>query len=180
MSVPIDPKMAIDGVTAGLGLLDRVLEMVQHARKDGHPIAMAEIVAKLPAEGFAVATRIRKRCEAFRAEFDGKNLKQPIQNLQKDYAYWSQRRYRLVREFNTEIRAMTDSINDLFTDFVAIAHCREAEELVAKSFQSLQPMKEEIDQLVNSNENVDVVLDKLVKYARDLEDRLGDFGNAKA
>lgn len=180
MGIPIDPQTAISGATAGLSLLDRVLEMVRQAEKSGHRTAMSEIITKLPAEGFALATRIRKRCEEFRAEFDGRNLKQPIADLQKDYAYWSDRRYRLVRKFNTEIRALTDSINDLLTDFVALAHCREAEAIVARSFQSVIPMKEEIDGLVNSNQNVDVILDQLVRYARDLEVRLGDLVGASA
>jgi hypothetical protein len=176
----IDPNTAIEGVAAGLNLLDRLVKMIETARKEGNAISAMQVVASLPSEALGLAQEIRSRCQKLRAEFDGKNLDQSIDQLQKDYEWWHKRHYRLVREFNVSLRALTDSINNLFLDFVAIAHCREAEALIAKSFQSLDPLSKEIDSLVNSKATVRQILDGLIGYAYTLENKLAELANTKA
>lgn len=175
MTVPIDPNTAISGIASGLKLLDSMVHMIQQARDEGHEISMSEIVGSLPNEARVLARRIRESCKEFQSEFDGKDLNKTVDELQKDYWFWQKKRYRLVRYFNNQVRTLGDAINDLYMDFVAIAHCKEAENIIAKSFQELDPQRKEIEGLVNSKATVKEILDKLMEHAWKLEMKLGDL-----
>lgn len=177
MTVPIDPQLAFEAASAGLKTLDSLLTLIETSRSQNRELSLTSVVLALPGEAHDVAARIVARIEELRQSFDkyAVNMDKPISELQREYGWWHLRRYRLVRDFNGNMRSLADALNDLLGDFVAIAHCRGAEELIAGSFQKIGPIRTEIDQIVNNKDSVRTIFEKMIKNARELQAKAADL-----
>lgn len=173
----LEANYAISGAAASLSLLDNLVKMIRNARREGLPLAMADIVARLPVDAFSIAGQIVNEINTLQQSFQDRhvNTDRTIAELEGDTGWWNSRQYRLVRNFEPTIRALSQRINALVEDFVALAHCSEQERLVSSSFTESLERREHIKQIVDRNHPVGQIFRELSAEAERLRAELGDL-----
>ncbi len=172
----------IDGKVAGeaLTLLNRIVAMIQEAKAKGSRIALPEIIAQLPIEAHALATQYLKEVQTLERQFSNVEKTKTIAVLESERSWWNLKRYILLRRFRPRITAITNELEILLDDVVAVAHCKEAEELIAKAFQNseqrVQKMKAETD---FDRLPLGTVLNNLHDHAKKLSNELGQIMNPR-
>jgi hypothetical protein len=176
----IEAKAAFEGAATGLSLLERLFKMVDSARKDGKRLQIADILHRLPAEGFSLAGDIAQKVEKLRQSFlNAKiNLSLSLTALQAQTEWWRYKQYRLVRRFAADTNALKTSIGHLLDDFVALAHCSEAEDLIASSFKQAQEITKNLSSTIQQELPVGKIFDELLDTARRIRSSLGDAQKA--
>jgi len=174
----IDGKLAGEGAVAGLTLLNRLVAMIQEAKAKVSRIALPEIIAQLPIEAHALARQYLKEVQALEQQFSNEEKNKTISALESERRWWNLKRYLLLRGFRPRITAITNQLEILLDDVVAVAHCKEAEDLIARSFQNseqrVQRMKTDTD---FDKLPLGAVLKNLHNHAKQLSTELGQIMN---
>jgi hypothetical protein len=178
----IEGKAALEGAKAGLSLLENVVQFVRKAREEGKRVAIADILQRMPSDAFGIAGELVTAIEQLKQEFLSNkiDLKKTIDQLQAETYWWKSKKYRLVRSFEAKINSLVTASSHLVEDFVAVANCREADELVASSFGDGMKIQSALSGIVDANRPVGDIFDDLLKYARRIRADLGDLSQGKA
>jgi hypothetical protein len=177
--IPVDPHTALEGGVAALDLLDSIIKLVHEAKKDGGKMNVADLVKRLPSEAFSLAGTFIKQVEKLQFSFKeaGVNLDLPIEKLRAETSYWSRRQYKLIRAFSPVVDAICDQLTALVDDVVAVSHCCEREDILAKSFAGAIARKSELRAAVDKGKSVREVFETLLKFAYVMRAELGDLKN---
>ncbi len=131
----IDGKVAAEGATAGLELLNRLVKMLDEAKSKGSPIALSKVIAEMPVAAHDLAQQYLTEIEKLEGAFDGDELRKKLSELESERRWWQLKRYVVLRRFRPKITAIVNQLETLLDDFVAVAHCKEAENVIADAFR---------------------------------------------
>lgn len=171
----IDASLALGTAKSGISLLDTILQIVKNSQKEGKRLAIAEVLQKMPPEAYGIASAIVREIEALKNEFQkaGISLDKSIESLQAEKHWWFSKKYRLVRDFDGRIGALINASGQLLQDFVALANCREADDLIAASFGDATKVQTELEAINTGKQPVGKVFEGLLAHARRVRDDLG-------
>lgn len=143
----------IDGVLIGkasvetLSLFHTLIEMMEAAEKEGHALSLEQVMAELPPNALKLANAFVADLKELKQQFeeafktDPKALDKSLSELQRETWWWRLKRYKLLRNFSPTIEANKTSLGLMLGDFVALANCRERDELVAQAFEMSEGIK---------------------------------------
>jgi len=173
----IEGKMALDGATAGLNLLAALLAIAKEAKKKGSPLAIADVLERMPAEAYTLAGQLVHEIETLKQSLlDHKvDITKSIDQLEDDVGWWRLRQWRAIRAAGPKINAITTGFSGFLDDVVAIAQCREAEDVIATSYGLALTQKKALREKVRANLPLGSVLDTLRDEAEKLRAALGDL-----
>jgi len=180
--IDIDANTAVKGAAAGLTLLNNLVKLIQSAREKGSRLGIADITEKLPAEAFTLAGQFVQHVTTLRQSFLNAKIdpKKTIDELQAETGWWRYKRYKLVNNFKANINAICDQLGSFLDDVVSIAHCREAEDVVAHSFREAEDLKAKIRTETDYKMPIEDIFKHLLDHAEKLRAQLGDMIHAKA
>ena len=138
---------------------------------------IADVVERLPGEAFTLAGRLINEIDRFRqaclkAEI---NLERTVDELLADTSFWRYQRHRVIKRFKPNIDAISIQLETLLDDVIAVAHCREADDLIASSYAQAKERKDGLQSRLAPGLPVGESLDNLKDYATDLRAQLGDL-----
>jgi esterase/lipase len=175
----------IDGAIVGkasveaLSLFHTLIKMIETAEKEGEALSLEQVIAALPPKALKLATNYVEELKAVRSEFETafksnpKELDKTLAELQSQTWWWRQKRYKLLRNFSPTVDAVKTSINTMLADVVALANCKEKDQLVAESYAKAEQIKGELAKRGDvSKLSVREILDHLVEDAEKMRDHL--------
>jgi hypothetical protein len=173
-----DGTLAGAGAVEGVKLLNNLVEMLKTAQAKGDRLGVAEILEKLPPEAFVLSGRFIQEIDDLRKAFANEDLNKTIDQLQTERQWWELRRYKLFRSFRPKIQSISDQLDAFLSDVVAIAHCKEAESSVARSFSNARERSRAIERDADfATQPVGKVLEALRGHAKDLQWQLQEMMN---
>ena len=178
----IETGIALEGAAASLSLLEHLIELIRTARAEGKRLTVADVLERLPSEGSSVAAEIIDYLEKLETALIKANvdLAKTSKELQSDRGWFFQKKYKLIDKFDLNIRAKFLEANHLLEDFVAVAHCREAEDLVASTFaQANEAGKDLESSLRDEKKSIGDKLKALLEHARRLRAAFLDLHDRK-
>ena len=139
---------------------------------------IADILNRLPSEGFALAGEISAKIEALKQSFASAKIddSRTLNELQADIGWWRFKKYRLIQRFSADTNALNTAIGLLLDDYVALAQCSEEERLIVSTFKESQKMTAELSAFVQSDVPVKLIFDRLLDAAKGIRASLGDAG----
>jgi len=178
----IDGKIIGEGSVAGLQLLNSLIEICRTAKKEGKRLAVADVIEKLPAEAFELAGQFVSEIDKLRTEFSNidPTRKKTIDELQSENRFWQFKTYKILRNFRPKVTSLTNQISMFLDDIIAIAHCKEAEGLIADSFKRSVKKRNKLEADADFTKfPVCVVLDNLRNHAQQLRTELHEMINPR-
>lgn len=176
----IDGKIIGEGSVAGLQLFNSLIEICKTAKKDGKRLAVADVIAKLPGEAFELAGQFVGEIDKLRTEFANidPTRKKTIDELQSETSFWRLKTYKILRNFRPRITGITNQISMFLDDVIAVAHCKEAEDIVANSFKRSVKRRNKLEADADFTKlPVCIVLDNLRNHARQMRAELHEMIN---
>lgn len=178
--LPFTPHDAAVDTAAALNFGTALLKLVASARENGGvKFGAREAILQIALAALAVSNAQVHALKALRQELEtsGVDIKtKSADQIVADVSWWRRRRYRAIKAYNTDIRAITDKFSDLYSELIAIAHCRETEDAVVTSQGQASADMQRRDGLLRSDKPLGMVLDELISDAENLRAQIEAAG----
>lgn len=173
----IQTKTLVDGLSGGLNLLANMTALLKEAQSKGSPLAIADIVKRLPAEAYQISGEFERAINKLKEDLVSRkvDLNRSFEDLEQNVQWWRWRQYRAVQKAWPRIGAIQSQLSTFFDDVVAVAQCSESDGILAKCYEAARKEKDALDQKVARNAPVGSVLDACLKEAQRLRGALGDL-----
>lgn len=171
-------ESVIAGTAASLSLLENLIKLAQAAKNNPDtPLTTAEIMKRLPAEAFGLATNIRIQLVNLRQNLieNGIDLKLPLDQLEESLHFWQNRIDRIPRRALPLVEGLKESLCVLEDDVVAVASCAGMEEFLTTSYRQAREEKMRIRAMADPTRPVGEILDDLIAFAEERSAALGDL-----
>ena len=145
-------KLALETGKAGLTLLTSLVSLIKAAQEQGEDVDFAEIMARMPAEVFALSKELLREVEKLKQDFLDSNvpLDKSIDQLQSEFGWWRFGKHRLFRKFEGRANGISDSLGHFLDDFLSVANCAGTEKDVAKSFAESRGRQHDLSPAISS------------------------------
>ena len=166
-----------DSITnESLKLANNLIEMIKAAREKGSPLRVSEIVDQLPAQVSNLVNNYAAEVSVLRAALaDYRDM--TIAEARSNVSFLRYKKYRLLRDFKTRIFAIEAQLDALSFDVLAIAHCKDAEELLGVALGKARPKNERIDNDTGLEMKIGELLDLAEAHADELREELDKILN---
>lgn len=171
--LPLDPKSTTEATTAGLDLISKIIELITKSRKEGRPLNTPQVIGALIQGAQGASSDILNELRRIKQRLkDAKLLAMTPDQIETNVSFWRLRKYLAFREYNRKIEAVVNTLGDLQQDLVAMAHCRESEDLIVASYKEARDAGKARRALIESDATLETILNSLITDAEQLDARL--------
>jgi hypothetical protein len=168
MAIPLTPDQIIKGAEAAIDAGATVAKLATNSRKH-EKLRANQAIGQLAVDARRLCQEHLDELRAIKQKLKNAGvLGLPADKIVGEVGWWRARKYLAVRNYNHKIEGILNSLGDLQQEMIAIAHCIEAESWVAESAEEALAAARERGKLLDSDEPVGKVLDRLIKEAQDL------------
>lgn len=174
-----DPTGASFGIAAGaLTLTNTLIKLYQDNADDPDlPPRLADIIRVIPdavmkgtQNVIAAVDALEQNC--LEVQID---TSKPLELLKADTKIWQRHRRRVLDQFMGTVSAITNELEMLFDDVVAVSNCSESERLVARSYKQARERKQQLRRAVDDELPIATIVANLRNCAQDLLAEVGDM-----
>ncbi len=150
----IDGNIIAHGSVETLKLFNSLVQLLTAAEKEGKKLSVSDVIQKLASEAYTLVGQFIDQIDKRRADFSNIDPKheKTIDQLESERSWWELRKYVVLRNFRPKITAITNQLNMFIDDLVAVAHCKEADDLVAESFSKACERRDMLEAETNFRE----------------------------
>ncbi len=171
--VALDPKSTAEATAAGLDLIGKIVDLVARSRKEGRPLSTQQVIGALVHGAQGANKELLGELRKLRQRLKDANLLSmtPLQ-LETDVSFWRLRKYLAFRQYNRTIDGLVNTLGDLQQDLIAMAHCRESEDMVAASYMAARDNDKARRSLINADMPLEKIMDSFISDAEQMDARL--------
>lgn len=170
-----DGSVIIQGAIEALKQVRKLIKLLK-TEKDRPRLGAVEVIAKLRLDGSELIQGYIQDIDKLISEFSNIDpmKTKTIAQLQSETWYWHRWQYKTLEKFRPKVNAISSQLRILLADILALAHCREAEDIIAQLFQQATDGQDQLDIDFNRLPAA-IVLDNLRRQAVELQNDLRDL-----
>jgi hypothetical protein len=175
MAVPgVSPETVVQGAIAVTGAGEAIVRLIAESRKRGRPLGVDDVIRLLINEARNTTEKqvtelrhLRDRLIKADVPIDTKSAAE----IAADTSFWKFRKYLAIRAYRHNVHAL-DTLGDCYQQLLGLAHCCEAEELVAETISDASQETAKRRAKLTSNMPLGVVIQELIADAEELNNQL--------
>lgn len=144
--MPVPPDGGFYLAQAAIETLRNLTSIIDKSKKENTHLSHSEAIQKMGADVHARAKDLRDELREMEKNLNiladkGYDIDKPLSDVRKQgwfYKIHPFSPYKMLRNFGTRVGGVSNQIQDLFSDVVAVANCREAEDQVAAAVAESQ------------------------------------------
>jgi len=175
--LPLGPTTVITATTATLNLGTAILQLVKAAEKEGRKISADEVLYELINTTLKTANSQTHALRDLKQRFIKLNidLTKSLSEIEQDVSWWRLRKYYAVRAYKRYSDAAVNILSDTYQDIIALAQCREAEDLIPMTSVAALQASQSLRSQLGEDPAVGQMLDILIAKSETLASQLSDI-----
>jgi hypothetical protein len=178
---PITIGAALTAAGSSTTLVNNIVMFVKNAQKAKQDPRMADVLARIPVETFALAGQYLQEIQNFRQVLldMGVDLEMTQEQALDKTGKLQFRRRGVLTGFSARVNAIETQLSRLLEDCVAVSDCCGGEDLIVTSFVESEEFRTVISRELDPGRKLGDIIRSLEGRAQDMRNALGDLTRGK-